>query len=107
MSKNNMLYTQPEHEEPPQGTGLAIPAILFLGLFILVLGFLFIKPKKQFKAVHQCGYRLCPMQGYEKFKSDLTECEPGSDCYILDSLHFANPAMNYDELDSMLFSPTK
>jgi hypothetical protein len=56
---------------------------------------------------HTCSYSLCPFKNQAFFFAGCGNCDEGSDCYILDSLHFAMPDKDYDELDSLLFSTTK
>lgn len=54
---------------------------------------------------HKCAYKHCPYKGLTVFSADICECEVGSDCYYLDSLHFVYPDNDYDTNDSLLFSP--
>lgn len=54
---------------------------------------------------HQCNYKLCPFKGETTFTHGCGNCDEGSDCWCLDSIHFANPSWNYDQCDSSLFSP--
>jgi hypothetical protein len=61
---------------------------------------------------HTCKWKLCPYEGifpaqYKQAVIDYSECEEGSDCFCIDMLHLQYPAAEYDQLDSMLFTPIK
>jgi hypothetical protein len=49
---------------------------------------------------HMCPFRLCPMKG-ERYFSGCHDCDIGSDCYVLDSIHWKHPTFSYDECDSI------
>lgn len=54
---------------------------------------------------HACPWPHCPYKGITIAQyPSVAECQPGSDCYILDSLHFVYPNKEYDYLDSLVFS---
>ena len=57
--------------------------------------------------VHDCRFRTCPMIGQIVFKGCYPECIEGSDCYILDRIHWEYPNASYDECEDMLFKPKK
>lgn len=53
---------------------------------------------------HECAFTNCPMYGLTEFKTD---CYPGTDCYLIDSLHWVNPELSYNDLEDSLFLTTK
>lgn len=88
------------------------PALaLLIGLFLFCLYNIFLGKKVQAKPIattaHTCIYKLCPYKGDLTFNHGCGACEPGTDCYLLDSLHFVYPDKDYDYLDSLLFTPVK
>lgn len=59
---------------------------------------------------HVCKWELCPYKGVVRFDwheaiTEYTGCEVGTDCYCIDWLHFEYPTYEYDQLDSLLFTP--
>lgn len=86
------------------------PVSIFLLGLLIVCSFIVIsdkvnegnQPKK-----HHCSYRFCPFKGDTVFTHGCGYCDPGSDCYALDSLHFVYPDKDYDCIDSLLFTPVK
>lgn len=60
---------------------------------------------------HVCRWPLCPYKGvtpdqWHKVVSNYTGCEEGTDGYLIDILHLERPALDADQLDSLLFLPT-
>lgn len=55
--------------------------------------------------VHMCPYELCPYIGMTEFKDDICGCPVGSDCNLLDKIHFDYPQWSYEECERELFSP--
>ncbi len=58
---------------------------------------------------HACKWEHCPYKGITKNQwsqaiKDYTECEEGSDCYLIDILHLQYPTDEYDQLDQKLFT---
>ena len=49
---------------------------------------------------HHCPINNCEQEGHTTF---TTSCEEGTDCYIVDSIHFFNPEMNYDQIETLMF----
>ena len=63
-------------------------------------------------AKHACKWELCPYKGitpnqWNQAVRDYTQCEEATDAYLIDILHLEYPMAEYEELDSMLFSPMK
>lgn len=57
---------------------------------------------------HKCEYLGCPFKDKTHWEGKgCSGCEPGSDCYIFDSLHFAMPDKSYEQLDSIFSLSTK
>ena len=53
-------------------------------------------------AGHQCPLGdKCLMQNQQQFNG-CGECRPGTDCWKLDSVHYAQPQLDYDQCDSVL-----
>ena len=51
---------------------------------------------------HKCPFKMCPMKGQRHFSGCHTDlCYRGTDCYVMDSLHWEHPRMSYDKLDSI------
>ena len=69
-----------------------ITAIIFIGALFLV------KPK-----AHECTFIGCPMVGQTEPKG-CGICEPGSDCYAIDMIHFDYPEWTYDQCETYLFN---
>lgn len=57
------------------------------------------------KTGHDCAYSLCPFKGQLEFKAGCGACEPFTDCWCIDALHFENPKLDYDQLEQLLFKP--
>ena len=53
---------------------------------------------------HECAFTNCPMYGSTKFITDET---PGTDSYLIDSLHWIYPEQNANQLEDSLFLTTK
>ena len=51
---------------------------------------------------HECAFTNCPMYGSTKFITDET---PGTDSYLIDSLHWIYPEQNANQLEDSLFLP--
>lgn len=61
---------------------------------------------------HTCKWELCPYKGVKEADRKTavltyTECLEGSDGYCIDMLHLEYPTLEYDQLDSLLFTPIK
>jgi hypothetical protein len=56
---------------------------------------------------HECEYKLCPFKGQIEFVDDICGCEVGSDCNLLDKIHFDYPNWTYDECEEELFGSVK
>lgn len=52
---------------------------------------------------HTCEFSKCPFKGQMKFENGCGYCEEGSDCWLLDKIHFAHPSWSYDQCDDYLF----
>lgn len=52
---------------------------------------------------HHCSYEHCPYKGQTEFKSEAGGCVSGSDCWILDSIHYEHPKWDYDKCEEYLF----
>lgn len=60
------------------------------------------------QAEHKCRWDECPYKGilpkqFDEAVRKYSECEEGTDCYIIDILHLQNPTLEYEELEKMLF----
>ena len=75
-------------------------SILIISLLNIVLmaGALSAWPRK-----HSCSYDLCPFKDITRFEKGCGNCDQGTDCWALDSLHIEFPYMEYDELEQELF----
>lgn len=83
-------------------------SIFILGMFAACTFFIIISDKENTRTQpkkHHCSYRLCPFNNDTSFTHGCGLCDPGSDCYALDSLHFVYPDKDYEYLDSILFTP--
>lgn len=61
-------------------------------------------PDNKKLSTHECKYSLCPFKGKVRFVSGCGNCDSGSDCWALDSIHFTNPALDYDSCENLLFT---
>lgn len=83
---------------------LAIPFFTVVGFHLLLANSLQIK-----QPGHTCRWDKCPYKGVNQadFKDAImwyTNAAPGSDAFAADSLHFVNPSLDYDQIDSTLFN---
>lgn len=77
---------------------MKLPAILILVVITLA-------SCSKVNTGHACRWKTCPFKGDVVFTSGCGYCEQGTDCWILDSLHFVSPSLEYDQLEYKLFSP--
>jgi hypothetical protein len=61
-------------------------------------------------AGHCCPFQHCPYKGipnvpeiYMQAITNYTGCEEGTDCHIIDCLHFVKPDADYDTLEQMMW----
>lgn len=77
---------------------------ILIGIIILLVILIAIFPNE-----HKCKYPKCPYKGvliYDAKQAIIlyTGSDPGTDAYLVDSLHFVHPEMDYDQIDSILFT---
>lgn len=59
---------------------------------------------------HECKWKLCPYKGIKEVDhkaavlSYVGNDSEGTDGYCIDMLHLDNPTLEYDQLDSLLFT---
>lgn len=79
-------------------------ALHTIAIVLLICAIGFVPDAHPDAEIHQCSYPLCPFKGDIQFTALHSDCEEGTDCYYLDSLHFAYPDKDYDYIDSLLFA---
>lgn len=52
------------------------------------------------EARHTCNYSDCEKLGNPSFKSDY---EPDTDGYLFDLLHYRNPDLTYEQIETVIF----
>lgn len=78
----------------------------------LVLMFCFADNFSPFQPGHECPFEHCPYKGvpeadWKEAVNEYSECEEGTDCYIVDILHLQYPKCDYDVLEVMIFTEIK
>lgn len=53
---------------------------------------------------HLCPFKHCPMREQLRFHG-CGACEEGSDCYMLDMVHWEHPTWTYDECEEWMEKP--
>ena len=78
-------------------------AVLFIALFLFA-------SCNKIQTGHVCPFDHCPYKGIEIKASvympaitNETGCEEGTDCHIIDCLHFLVPDADYDTLEQMMW----
>ena len=75
-----------------------------VNLTIIFVGFGLIR-KMFMPSPHHCRYIECPFQYDRYFEPSHSSEYPGTHSYRLDSLHFEQPELDYDQLETTLNEP--
>ncbi len=74
-------------------------------IFILLVGLFISREEGHTCNLDECSYRGVMLEDAQQAVTEKSGCEPDTDCFLYDLMHFKHPEADTSQLQSLLFNP--